>query len=205
MKTILTFGDFTFEAPVESRLCRLCVELKKEFPNVKFRRKRKIWYHWIAHVLICVFTLGMNTKYFRYTTTGKKTIDWSDHHWNRLNTGVDLDRVWECLRHEREHLRQFKKYTRLGMVLLWAIPPIFLCYGRAVIIEKPGFLESLRAKLETNSAYAKSPEYRKWWVSRFTGPAYGWAWVIKSQVERWFDEEVKNFGIKSGEITSANL
>ncbi len=193
MKTIFIFGYFPLEVIVGSRLYKLCISLKKEFPNVRFRHKRKIWYHWIAHIFICIFTIGMNRRYISaFTTTGKKTIDWSDTHWDRMNTGKELDRVWECLLHEREHLRQFKKYTRLGMVLLWLIPPILFCYGRAVLIEKPGFLESFRAKIKTDPKYALSAEYKKWWVSRFTGPSYGWMFIWKSKVEKWFDDEAKN-------------
>jgi hypothetical protein len=191
---MLTFGDCAFEAPADSRLGKLCLELKEEFPEVKFRHKRKVWYHWIAHVAICILTVGLNRRYISgFTTTSKNYIDWSDAHWERLQTGKDLDRVWECFRHEREHLRQFRKYTRVGMVLLWSIPPILLCYGRAILIEKPGYLESLRAKLEVSPGFAKSTEYKKWWVGQFTGFNYGLMWILKWQVERWFDDEVERY------------
>lgn len=194
MNTVWTFGNCHFKTPVSSRLYALCSELKREFPDVKFRHKRKVWYHWIAHVVICILTFGLNRKYIsRFTTTSKNYIDWADAHWERFKMGKELDRVWECLRHEREHLRQFRKYTRIGMILLWLIPPILFCYGRAILIERPGYLESLRAKLDVFPGWAKSQKYREWWVKQFTGPNYGWMFILKSRVEKWFDDEVKRY------------
>lgn len=204
IKTKMTFGKTTFSVYSGSRLHKLCTELKLEFPDLKMGHKREIWWHWVAHVLVCIFTLGLNRIYISsFTTTGKNRVDWSDGHWERL-TGLlrdgrmrktspsreEHDRVWECLMHEREHLRQFKKYGVVLMVLMWAIPPILFCYGRAIVIEKPGYIQSLRAKFETDRAWAGHPDYRTWWVSQFTGPNYGWMWMIKSQVEHWFDNEL---------------
>lgn len=186
-----SFGNYVFTAVQGSRLDRLCSELKLEFPDLKMGHKRKLWWHWIAHVLICIFTVGLNRKYISgFTTTGKNRVDWSDGHNKRLMEGRDHDRVWDCLMHEREHLRQFRDKGTFVMVLIWAIPPILFCYGRAVVIEKPGYLASLRAKFETDRRWAEHPDYRKWWISQFTGPNYGWMWILKSQVAGWFDTEL---------------
>lgn len=193
-KVNFTFGTTTFETYQGGRLCSLCSDLKREFPNLKMGHKRDIWWHWVAHVLVCIFTLGLNRVYIsNFTTTGKNRVDWSDGHWDRLRNGIpgDHDRVWACLMHEREHLRQFAKYGVVLMTLMWAIPPIFLCYGRAIKIEKPGYIESLRATFQIDPKWAAHPDYRKWWISAFTGPNYGGQWVIRSQVESWFDTELK--------------
>lgn len=186
------FGNYAIQAPDGSRLDKMCQELKREFPDLKMGHKRELWWHWIAHVLICIFTLGMNRRYIsEFTTTSKNRIDWSDGHHERIQSCKELDRVWACAKHEREHLRQFRDKGTLLMILIWSIPPILFCYGRAIVIEKPGYLESLRAKFKTSRAWAEHPEYKKWWVRQFTGPNYGFMWVLRSQVEKWFDEELE--------------
>jgi hypothetical protein len=185
------FGKYVITAPIDSRLDKLCRRVKMEFPDLVMRHKRTVWYHWIAHVLICIFTLFLNRKYIgKFTTTSTNCIDWADKHHERLQTGKELDRVWECFMHELEHLRQFRTYGRFKMTLMWAIPPILFCYGRAIKIEKPGYIASMRAKWETNRAWLEHPEYRKWWIGQFTGPNYGWMWILKKQVASWFDTEL---------------
>jgi len=189
---VFVFGEYEVKAPEGSRLAEICGELKQEFPQLRMSHKRKMWRHRIAHVLVIIFTLGLNRKYLRkFTTTSRNRIDWSDAHNERIEKVKELDRVWECLRHEREHLRQFRDKGTLIMVLIWLIPPILFCYGRAISIEKPGYLESLRAKFESCRAWAEHSEYRRWWVRQFTGPNYGFMWVMKSHVGGWFDEELK--------------
>lgn len=185
------FGEYEIKAPIDGRLHKLCLELKHEFPELRMGHKRKLWWHWIAHVLICIFTVGLNRRYISgFTTTSAKRVDWSDKHHDRIQKGEELDRVWECLMHEREHLRQFRRHGRVKMILMWAMPPILFCYGRAIVIEKPGYIASMRAKWETSRAWLESAQYRKWWIGQFTGPNYGWMWILKSQVSKWFDDEL---------------
>lgn len=191
VKISWAFGDCIFETAQGSRLDKMCHELKNEFPKLKFRHKRQVWYHWIAHVVIILFTLGRQRRYInQYTTTGKNVIDWGDKHWERLTTGKDPDRVWACAKHERVHLRQFAELGSFLMAVIWAIPPCLFCFGRAKYIERPGYIESLRAKFEVDRAWAENPAYREYWVGQFTSAAYGWMWKIPSQVERWFDDEL---------------
>jgi hypothetical protein len=192
-KVTFTFGNATFNLYQGSKLHDLCKELKEEFPELKMAHKRKLWWHWIAHVLIIIFTLGFNRRYISsFTTTGKNSVAWSDVQWKRLTTGSpeEHDRVWECLMHEWVHLRQFCDKGTFVMVITWAIPPILFCYGRAIVIEKPGYIVSLRCKFENSRWWAEHADYRKWWIGCFTGPSYGWMWLRKSQVTKWFDDEL---------------
>lgn len=202
-KYVWDFGGYTFEVVRGSRLDLLCVKLKAEFPKLRMRHKKTIWYHWIADFLIFIFTLGKNKDYFTYfTTTGKNCINWSDVHHQRLSgktlegkevfcSPADHDRVWECLMHEREHLRQFAKRGVILMTIIWSMPPVLVCFGRALWIEKPGYIQSLRAKFVTDRLYAESEEYRDWWIGQFTGANYGWMWIFKNQVAGWFDTELR--------------
>lgn len=188
------FGSSSFDVFEGSKLDVLFAGLKEEFPKLEMRHKRDVWWHWVAHVLICVLTFGLNRRYINgFTTTGKDRVDWSDAHWDRLGGSRphQHDLVWETLMHEREHLRQFRDKGVIVMVLIWVLPPILFCYGRAILIEKPGYLVSLRCRFENRRGWAEDPVYRKEWVRQFTGPNYGWMWILSSQVERWFDEELK--------------
>jgi hypothetical protein len=75
------------------------------------------------------------------------------------------------------------------MALLYLLPffPLGLAYGRARI-EWEAYSETLRATLERKGrAAAFDPALRRRIVSRFTGPAYGWMWPFRRDVERWYD------------------
>jgi hypothetical protein len=187
------FGKTTIKAFYGSRLEVLCLKLKEEFPELKMVRKRDCWWQWIIHVLLVIITLGFNRRYISgFTTTGKNKIYWSDKRWRQLmsENSTDHDRAWSTLSHEQVHLRQFRDKGVFVMAMLWLIPPILFCYGRAIVIEKPGYLKSLQCMFELDRAWAEHPAYRKWWIGQFTGINYGFMWVIKSQVAEWFDDEL---------------
>ena len=187
------FGGYKFEVPIASRLDLLCKELKLEFPKLKMAHKRTCWWHWVAHVFLCVVSVGFIRNYISSrTTTGKNHIAWSDVQDERLKNGKNLDGVWETLRHEREHLRQFKKYGRFLMYVLYiSFPPILFAWGRALLIEKPAFLEELRARYERMPNYVQADYYKNQWIKHFTGPAYLWMWILRKQVSDWYDDELE--------------
>lgn len=199
MRTYL-FGAYPIRCDTGSRMDKICVELKQEFPKLKMAHKRKVWFHWIYHFIIMTFTLGFNRNYIgRFTTTSKNRVDWSDKHHERIQSGdaYALDRVWSTLRHERVHLRQFEKYGFILMAMAYIHPPfIGLVYGRAMT-EKPGYLESLRAQFEMNQDVARGEiklvdgiTYIEWLVGQFTGASYGWMWPFKKTVTKWFTDEL---------------
>jgi hypothetical protein len=105
--------------------------------------------------------------------------------WDRLDAD---DRVI-LLRHERVHLRQRRRFGSVGMALLYLLPffPLGLAYGRARL-EWEAYCETLRATEERKGrAAARDPALRARIVARFTGPAYGWMWPFRRDVERWYD------------------
>jgi len=187
-------GPEVFTLYTDSKLHRLFRDLYTEFPNLRIRAKADCWWHRMAHYIIVALTLGQNKLYLEnMTTTRPDNIALSGKHWKRLHGGSreDHDRVWETIMHERRHLRDFQELGSCIMVLLWLIPPIFVCWGRAAVIEKPGYLVSLQCKFENNRAWAEGPEYREWWINCFTGPAYGWMYTpFRKSVASWFDAEL---------------
>ena len=202
LKVLFSFGDTMFSTYRGGRLHCLCTDMKREFPKLKMYRKRDCWWHWVVHVLICILTIGFNRRYMRdFTTSFKDRVYWSEHLWNLLQNGCseDHDRVWETLMHERVHLRQFKSEGVAAMVITWLFPPVLLCYGRAILIEKPAYLISLQCRFKLNRRWAEGKEYRSWWISNFTGASYGWSWVLRHQVARWFDDELARLQKEAGD------
>lgn len=200
------FGDYKFYTKRGNRLDILCEELKSEFPNLKMGHKRDIWWHWVIHFFVCLFTFFINRKYISgYTTTTKNRIDLGDSVNKNLLAGFKRTTyeeyvVWCALVHERVHLRQFRDKGTPVMVFLYLFPPVFICYGRAVIIEKPAYLATLRAAYVYDPINVCSQFYRNWWVSQFVSAAYGWAWIFKGQVESWFDTELLKLKVSNPPI-----
>jgi hypothetical protein len=116
--------------------------------------------------------------------------------WDQLGSA---DRVI-LLRHERVHLRQRRRYGFLGMALLYLLPffPLGLAYGRARI-EWEAYTETLRATAELlGLEAARDPGLRERIVSRFIGPAYGWMWPFRGQVERWYSAALEQIAAEFG-------
>ena len=167
---------------------KLVQNLLREFPRFRIVRKDRAWTQKVIDRLLRLLTLGAQRSYLTgYQTTIGQTIyvtpDWE--------TLPDETR-YVTLRHEREHLRQFRRFTLLGMALLYLLVPlpVGLAWFRARF-EKAGYAETIRASVEVYGvAYVLSPMFRKHIVSQFTGGAYGWMWPFRRSMERWYDAVV---------------
>lgn len=160
-------------------------ELSREFPRFRVIYKRASPLSRAIHVALVIVTCGGQREFIDgyYTVLGD-TLYVPDS-WDRLN---DVDRII-LLRHERVHLRQRRRYGNLLMTFLYLFPffPLGLAYGRARI-EWEAYTETLRATEQLRGrGAAADPVLRERIVSRFTGPAYGWMWPFRAQVEGWYD------------------
>ena len=111
------------------------------------------------------------------------------------------------LRHEAVHLRQFRRYGRVGMALLYLGPilPLGLAWGRARL-EWEAYAETLRATAEVYGLEAAaSPALRARLIAQFTGPAYGWMWPFPSTVSRWVDDALAALQGASGVESAARI
>lgn len=196
---VYKFGDARVPAVPGSRLDILLDQLKREFPELRFQRKRAHWYWRALHWLVLIITFGKNREFLeRYTTTIGYTIAFSEHRWQDLVQMRNSDRVWALLRHEREHLRQFKKHSRFGMGFLYllVLPTLFAFYRTKFELE--GFKRTLEGWFVLDRRWAESAEAREWWVKRFTSGAYARMWIVRSHVERWFDDHL--LLLKTGQL-----
>jgi len=171
--------------PDPDRLDRLLADLAAEFRGFRLIRKDRSRLQRAIHVGLAVITLGGMRRYLTgYQTTIGRTIyvtpDWDE---------LPRDDRWVTLRHERIHLRQFRRYTRPGMAVLYLLVPLpmGLAWFRARF-EKEAYAETIRAAAEIHGAdRVRDPGFRAGIVGQFTGPSYGWMWPFRRNLESWYD------------------
>lgn len=163
----------------------LLTEIEQEFPAFRVVYKRDSALCRVIHWALAIVTFGgqrgFSTEF--YTVLGDTL--YVPAAWDTLS---DEDRAI-LLCHERIHLRQRRRWGLVGMALLYLVPilPLGLAYGRARI-EWEAYRETLRATHRYKGrAAARDPLLRRRIVARFTGPAYGWMWPFRRDVERWYD------------------
>ncbi len=183
----------------DDRAARYLARMEAEFPGLRVVRKADSSLSRVIDVALRVVTLGMQREYMtRYTTVLGHTI-YTPEIWE---TQGELDR-YLTLRHEAVHLRQLRRYGFVVMSFLYAVPffPLGLAYGRARI-EWEAYAETLRAVAEVKGiAGASDPALRERIVRQFVGPAYGWMWPFRAQVEGWIDDELAR--IRGGAMPDA--
>lgn len=172
-------------------------EMQRELGSLRIVHKENDPLSKLIDRLLRLVTLGGMSAYVStYTTVLGRTI-YVPEGWDRRS---DVER-YVTLRHEAVHFRQMKRYTMIGMALLYALPffPIGLAYGRARI-EWEAYAETLRAVAEVKGIEAaRSEQLRAHIVKQFTGPAYGWMWPFPRAVNRWIDVELARIALaKSG-------
>ncbi len=168
-----------------ARLARLMDEIQREFPRFRLIRKDRSRFQRTLHHALAVVTFGRMREYLDgyHTTLGQRVYVTSD--WDQRSA---LDR-YVTLRHERVHLRQFRRFTLPGMALLYLLLPLpmGLAYFRARF-EKQAYAETVRATAEVwGRQRAADPTLRTRILSQFTGPSYGWMWPFRRHLENWYD------------------
>ena len=164
-------------------------ELLDEFPHLRVIQKDGDPFARLLDRLLRIVTLGRQSAFMtRYVTT----IGWTIYVPRDWEAREDADR-YITLRHEAVHLRQFRRYGRIGMSALYLFPilPMGLALGRARL-EWEAYAETLRATAEVRGlAAAEHPALRERIVRQFTSGAYGWMWPFPSVIHGWIDGELE--------------
>ena len=171
--------------------------LRTEFPRLRLVPKHHSLLQRSIHHALRLLTLGGQSSYLEdYVTTIGARI-YLPPGWM---TRSPADRM-ATLRHERVHLRQFARLGVLLMGLLYLLVPLPIGFAWfRMRFEREAYEESIRATWELSGPEAVlDPRYRAHVVSVFVGPAYGWMWVRRSDVERWYD------GVVAGLVESRRL
>ncbi|MCG8418732.1 MAG: hypothetical protein MJE77_12410 [Proteobacteria bacterium] len=167
------------------RYNRLVEEIRREFPGFRVVRKDRSRFQQLLHYGLCLITLGRMRRYLDgYQTTIGRTVyvtpDWDCR---------DADDRYVTLRHERVHLRQFRRYTLIGMSFAYLLLPLplGLAYCRARL-EWEAYEETMRAAASLfGIEHVRGPAFRNRIIEQFTGPSYGWMWPFRRHVDAWYD------------------
>lgn len=166
----------------------LLAEIRAEFPAFRVVPKNESAFCRALDVLLKVVTLGGQRRFLTHYHT---VIGWTLYVPPDWDARPAAQKV-VTLRHERVHLRQFRRYSRIGMSLLYLLPffPVGLAYGRARL-EWEAYAETLRATAELiGPEAARDPRLHDHIVRQFTSGAYGWMWPFPRAVRRWIAEVV---------------
>lgn len=167
---------------------RVLGEIRREFPAFRLMDKRESKLSKVIGVALRLITFGgQNTYLSHYHTVLGNTLFLAPT-WSKMS---DEER-YVLLRHEWVHLRQRRRYTSVGMALIYLVPflPLGLAYGRARL-EWEAYCETLAAGAEVWGISAvRDPEYRRQIVERFLSADYGWMWPFPRAVGRWYDREI---------------
>jgi hypothetical protein len=163
----------------------LLADIEREFPGFRIIRKVDSRFQRAIHYGLMVVTFGQMREYLDgYQTTIRYRVyvtdDWDEHD--------ARDRI-ATMRHERVHLRQFRRYTFVGMTLLYLLVPLplGLAYFRARF-EREAYEETLAAQAEIYGIdYIDDELHRDCMIDQFTSAAYGWMWPFRRRMESWYD------------------
>ncbi|MCC6622544.1 MAG: hypothetical protein IT385_14865 [Deltaproteobacteria bacterium] len=163
-------------------------ELERELPRLVILPKgRSRLCRVIDRALRIVTFGGMRTFLTGFVTTLGQRIYVPDD-WERVPPG----QRYCTLRHEIVHVRQFRRFTFPGMVVLYLLLPLPVGFspGRAWL-EWQAYKETLAAHWQVHGpAYAKSNAMAEHIVARFVGPEYAWMWVSGRHVRSWIAREL---------------
>lgn len=167
----------------------------KEPPEGAKVIEKEGWFWNLLHYLVMIFTFGGN-KVFKesYITTIGPWIAVPAGWLAEPQPATKLS----VLLHEIEHVKQFKTFgfgnaiigIPLTAILYLLIPlPFGFAYCRWRM-ERVAYLKGIQVA----KAYGASQETIEYLVSRaveqLTGPLYGWTWVVKASVLKWFTDRL---------------
>lgn len=169
----------------EARYRRLIDELRAEFPGLRLIDKSTSLLQRSIHVALALLTLGGQRRYLTgYVTTLGQRI-YLPPGW----AAQAAESRYVTMRHERIHVRQFRRWGWLLMGLGYGLLP--LPFGLAYFryrIERAAYEETLRAAFEVWGAdVVCSAAFRAHIVAQFTSGAYGWMWPFPASIAAWYD------------------
>ena len=163
--------------------------ISQEFPKFRFMSKDKSLLMKMIHIFLQLITFGRSKFMDNFVTTIGHTV-YTPSSWHSWKDDTKSD----ILAHECIHMRQRKKYGPVLFEALYIfIPiPLFYAYYRAKF-EMEAYEVSIKLNAARNGLEAvKSPEYKKYMVSHFTGSNYGYMMMNKNRVESWFNSVISS-------------
>ena len=167
-------------------LTNLLIDIKREFPKFGLVKKSDSRLMKAIDIFLRIVTFNQQKVFLtKYTTT--------------LNTTVYLGNDWDkmssvnkaiLLRHERVHMCQARRYSIIMFAIMYILIPLpFLFAYCRMMFEKEAYKETMIASYQYHGkGFVTSNNFKQFIVNQFTTAAYGWMWILKPQVEKWFDK-----------------
>lgn len=162
--------------------------IAEEFPRFRVIYKRDSLGQKLIGGLLAVITLGGQRHYVTdYHTTIGDTVYLAEC-WDDMS---DAERyILMC--HERVHLEQFRRYSFLGMSLLYLF--VFFPFGLAYFrcrFEQEAYAVTIRERARVYGVQAVTdPQFKAYVIEQFVGPSYGWMWPFYKSVEKWYQKTI---------------
>lgn len=161
---------------------RLLVKLQEEFPKVRICPRSRLWW---ARVLDRTLLKGSGS----FATTLYQTIAVPDDFaaWNEFEK-------YELLRHERQHLLQFKRwgggwfplgFVIVGILYLLVLPTMFTMRA---YFEMDAYTQSAVAMIQEGEDEWERQWFIAWMQKTFTGKEYVWMAVSKKRIGQWAEK-----------------
>lgn len=169
-------------------LAELENQILNEFPDYKLVPKANSRFMRLIGFLLKVITFGKANAFMDHFVT---TIRWTVYTPSRWDGYIEGTKI-SVLSHERVHMRQCRKHGFLlySFLYLFFPLPVLLSYYRSKF-EREAYEESMRmAAYYYGVSRLNESEYRTAMIENFTGAAYFWMWVRRSDIERWYDRTV---------------
>jgi hypothetical protein len=168
---------------------KLLVEIKNEFCNFEIIKKPQSTIMKCLNIGLKIITLGLAKDFMsNFITTINDKVYVPDN-WDSYSIATKAI----TLRHERIHMRQARKFGKIVFslaYLLFPLPVIFASFRMKM--EKEGYEESIKAYHEYYGTRFFTQKLKQEIISNFTTARYFWMWPWKTQVEKWYDDVVKN-------------
>lgn len=165
-------------------------EIKAEFPDFKLVAKSDSRLMKVIDRFLKIITFGTQ-KYFMltYTSTIGCTVYFAKNWAN-----IPDYRKERCLRHERVHMRQAKKWTPFLYAILYLFVPLPVCFAWfRMKFEMEAYTETMRCVcLQEGREALLDPKFKMYVTIQFLEGRYFWMWPFKGYINRWFDKTVKS-------------
>jgi hypothetical protein len=161
---------------------KLISEIKAEFPKFEIIPKTESVLMKTLDMAMRAFSFGcIRTFMSHYTTTLGYKI-YIPTLWDRMDAVA-------ILRHERVHMRQYRRFGRVWFLISYLLLPfpVLFAYCR-LKYEQEAYEETIKADFEQFGIECVSTSaYRRLMIQNFTSPQYCWTWVLRRTVEKWFE------------------
>lgn len=165
----------------EQLFTKLMASMREEFPGIRFCHRSEVWLtRMMDRLWLKKSKSSFTTTVFSYVVTPDDFEFWP------------AESKYEVMRHEREHLRQYKRWgfgiLWLGCVLMGILYLLVLPTGLTMraYFEKQAYLQSAVAKIQLGY---DADVNRRHFIARmqqtFTGFEYVWMAVSKKRTGAW--------------------